>query len=253
MPSIVIGDDEPLLRFHLQKALGEVWPDAEILAQAANGEEAFALITELKPDVAFLDIHMPGQSGLDVALKINQTSPKTRVVFLTAYDQYAIKAFEQGAIDYLLKPLDEDRLMQTVQRLEILLTTLQPKASSELEQIVKLVNSQQSAPYLTWLNAQHGDAIKVVSVPDVLMFRAEDKYTTLVTEQGSFLLRLSIKMLEEKLDPSLFWRVHRNTLVNMQHVDRVEKTFSGHLQIFIKNIGKPVPVSRAKQHLFKAD
>jgi len=252
MTSIVIADDEPLLRFHLQKSLAECWPDADILAQAANGEEALALISELKPDVAFLDIHMPGLTGLEVALKVNQQSPDTRIVFLTAFDEYAIEAFERGAIDYLLKPLNEERLMQTVNRLEGVLASGQPESNSDIEQLVSLVHAQQSTPYLQWLNAQQGETIKVVSVDEVLLLRAEDKYTTLVTQSGEYLLRLSIKNLEEQLNPDLFWRIHRSTLINMRHVDRVEKNITGHLNLYLKGIDKPIAVSRAKQHLFKA-
>ena len=250
MNQIVIADDEPLLRFHLQKALAEVWPEAEVLAQAANGEEAMALIDELKPDVAFLDIHMPGLSGLEVALKMAQQKSTTKIVFLTAFDEYAVQAFERGAVDYLLKPLDENRLQKTVDRLQ------QADASAtetpDVELLLDLVSANVPQQYLTWLNAQQGDAIKVIHVDDVLYFKAEDKYTTLVSGGGEYLLRLSIKQLEEQLDPKTFWRIHRGTLINMRHVDRVEKTMTGQFQLFLRGISAALPVSRAKQHLFKA-
>lgn len=248
MSTILIADDEPLLRFHLQKALAEVWPEAEIIAQAANGDEAFALASELKPDVAFLDIHMPGLTGLEVALKIANQS--TQVVFLTAFDQYAVEAFDQGAIDYLLKPLDEKRLMKTVQRLQQKTNKAEDDAS-HIDSLINIIHAQKPT-HLTWLNAQQGEAIKVIHVDDVLCFKAEDKYTTLVTEEGEFLLRLSIKQLEEQLDGQKFWRIHRASLVNVHAIDRVEKTLTGHLQLFLKGFAKPIAVSRAKQHLFKA-
>jgi DNA-binding LytR/AlgR family response regulator len=250
MNQIVIADDEPLLRFHLQKALAEVWPEAEVLAQAANGEEALALIDELKPDVAFLDIHMPGLSGLEVALKMAQQNSTTKIVFLTAFDEYAVQAFERGAVDYLLKPLDENRLQKTVGRLQQ--ADVSATEAPDVELLLDLVSASGAQQHLTWLNAQQGEAIKVIHVDDVLYFKAEDKYTTLVSGDGEYLLRLSTKQLEEQLNPKTFWRIHRGTLINMRHVDRVEKTMTGQFQLFLKGVSAPLPVSRAKQHLFKA-
>jgi DNA-binding LytR/AlgR family response regulator len=251
MSQLIIADDEPLLRFHLQKALADVWPEAEVVAQAANGEEALALIAELKPQVAFLDIHMPGLSGLEVALKVSQLEQDTQIVFLTAFDEYAVQAFDRGAVDYLLKPLDDDRLMKTVERLQ-----QKSEASHvdkpDVEMLIDLVSATHKQNHLVWLNAQKGDAVKVVHVNDVLYLKAEDNYTTLVTEEGEFLLRLSIKELEGQLNPETFWRIHRSTLVNMTHVDRVEKNLAGQLQLYLKRSNQMLAVSRAKQHLFKA-
>jgi DNA-binding LytR/AlgR family response regulator len=252
MTKLVIADDEPLLRFHLQKMLDDVWPECDIMAQAANGEEAWALIQELEPDVAFLDIHMPGLSGLDVALKVAQHKLKTRVVFLTAYDQYALDAFDRGAVDYLLKPLDENRLEKTITRLSQLNKAQSTDSNPDLSALIEVARRVQPENYLVWLNAQKGEVIKLIHVDEVLYFRAEDKYTTLVTETDEFLLRLSIKQLEEQLNPDLFWRVHRSTLVNVRCIDRVEKTLSGHLQLYLKGVKNPLGVSRAKQALFKA-
>jgi DNA-binding LytR/AlgR family response regulator len=251
MNQVIIADDEPLLRFHLQKSLAEVWPEAEVLAQAANGEEAFSLVQELQPDVIFLDIHMPGLTGLEVALKMSQLKLNTKVVFLTAYDEYAVQAFEQGAVDYLLKPLDEARLQKTVERL-LQNAPQQTNDALDVDLLLDLVSASSPDKHLTWLNAQQGDSVKVVHVDDVLYFKAEDKYTTLVSLEGEYLLRLSIKQLEEQLDQKIYWRIHRGTLVNMRHVDRVEKTMSGHLQLFLKGVKQPLQVSRAKQNLFKA-
>lgn len=252
MTSLVIADDEPLLRFHLQKILDDLWTECEIMAQAANGEEAWALIQELEPDVAFLDIHMPGMTGLDVALKIAKHELKTRVVFLTAFDQYALEAFDRGAVDYLLKPLDENRLQKTITRLSQMTETEVAEPMADISTLIEVARRVQPESHLVWLNAQKGDVIKLVHVDEVLFFRAEDKYTTLVTENDEFLLRLSIKQLEEQLNPDQFWRIHRSTLVNVRCVDRVEKTLAGHLQLFLKGVKKPLAVSRAKQSLFKA-
>ncbi len=251
MSRLIIADDEPLLRFHLQKMLGEVWPDAEVLAQAANGDEALSLIQELSPDAVFLDIHMPGLTGLEVALHLNEHPSPPDIVFLTAYDQYAIEAFDRGAVDYLLKPLEESRLVKTVERLQARVTH-EVMPSVDMNLLMNLVNHSEVTPALKWLNAQQGDVIKVIAVDDVLYFHAEGKYTTLVCEQGEFLLRLSIRQLEEQLSTDQFWRIHRSTLINMKHVDRVEKTLSGQMQIFLHSISKPLAVSRAKQYLFKA-
>lgn len=247
---VVLADDEPLLRFHLQKALENVWPEADILAQAANGEEAIALITELKPDVAFLDIQMPGLTGLEVALQLAKEESPTKVVFLTAYDQYAVEAFDRGAIDYLLKPLDENRLAKTVERLKQQ-TAAVKQQTPELESLVELIQKVGGEQSLTWLNVQHGSAIKVLAVSDILCFKAEDKYTTVVTADGEYLVRLSIKELEQRLDPNVFWRIHRSTLLNISYLDRVEKTEEGQLEAYVKGCKKPLTVSRAKQNLFK--
>ena len=169
MTTIIIADDEPLLRFHLQKTLAEVWPEADVIAQAANGEEAWSLINELKPDVAFLDIHMPGLTGLEVALQIAKTELACQVVFLTAYDQYAVQAFERGAVDYLLKPLDENRMQQAVQRL-IAREPAQPKTEvANIDLLLEMVNATGSQRHLTWLNAQQGESVKVIHVDDVLL------------------------------------------------------------------------------------
>lgn len=251
MPTIIIADDEPLLRFHLQKTLDDLWPEGDIIAQAANGEEALALISELQPDVAFLDIHMPGMTGLDVALHLAKQSSKTRIVFLTAYDEYAIEAFDRGAVDYLLKPLDENRLTKTIERLTIEPAS-QTKQEFDVQTLLDLVSKSAPGQQLTWLNAQQGDLIKVVHIDDALFFRAEDKYTTLVTREGEFLLRQSVKQLEAQLDESIFWRIHRSTLVNMRHVDRVERALNGQTLLYVNGLSKPLAVSRAKQYLFKA-
>lgn len=249
---VVIADDEPLLRFHLQKALANVWPEADIIAQAANGEEALALIAELTPDVAFLDIKMPGLTGLEVALSVSQQELSTRIVFLTAYDEFAVDAFDRGAVDYLLKPLDENRLLKTVERLQRERLNSNRQSNPDLSSLVELVNQRQSTQSLTWLNVQRGEVVKVVAVSDVLFFRAEDKYTTVLTTDGEYLMRMSVKQLEERLDKQQFWRIHRSTLVNMSRVDRAERNDSGSFEVFVEGHDKPLAVSRARQHLFKA-
>ncbi|MEJ2073137.1 MAG: LytTR family DNA-binding domain-containing protein [Reinekea sp.] len=242
MTQLIIADDEPLLRFHLQKLLGEVWPEADVLAQAANGDEALSLIQELQPDVVFLDIQMPGMTGLEVALHLTQQAQCPTIVFLTAYDQYAVEAFDHGAVDYLLKPLDEARLQKTVHRLQQRLQDNTQVPPVDLDMLLNLVNNKAANTRLQWLTAQQGDVVKVIAVEEA----------TLGCEQGEFLLRQSIKQLEEQLDVEQFWRIHRSTLVNMKHVDRIEKSLAGQMSLYIRSITKPLPVSRAKQYLFKA-
>lgn len=253
MTTVLLADDEPLLRYHLQKSLAEVWPEAEIIAQAANGDEAVALISELKPDVAFLDIHMPGQTGLEVALACNSLPSKPTIVFLTAYDEYAIEAFEQGAIDYLLKPLDESRLQKTVDRLQAMLvddSAASSTSDSDLQKLVQLIQQNDSAP-MRWLNVQQGDSVRVIAIDEIDFFKAEDKYISVFSKNDEFLIRMSTKQLEEQLSNQQFVRIHRSTLVNLSQIERIEKTFTGHMQLWVKGYNQPLAVARAKQHLFK--
>lgn len=253
MTTVMLADDEPLLRYHLQKSLAEVWPEAEVIAQAANGDEAIALISELNPDVAFLDIHMPGLTGLEVALACNKLAQPPAIVFLTAYDEYAIKAFDQGAIDYLLKPLDETRLQKTVLRLQSVLAdnrALAAPSETDLAYFLKLVQQNTSAP-LRWLNVQQGDSIRVIAIEDIDFFKAEDKYISVFSNHEEFLIRLSTKQLEDQLPLQQFIRIHRSTLVNLNKVERIEKSFTGNMQLWVKGYNQPLAVARAKQHLFK--
>lgn len=252
MTRILIADDEPLLRFHLQKSLGEVWPEADVVAQAANGEEALTCVEALQPDIAFLDIHMPGRSGLEVGLACGCQEKPPLIVYLTAYDEFAIKAFEQGAIDYLLKPLDETRLVATVDRLKHWLTRTEKAPELNTEQLLDLL-AQHSASYLGWIKVQRGPSIKVLPVDAIDFFKAEDKYTTLYSGGESYIVRLSIKQLEAQLDPQRFSRIHRSTLVNLHCIDKVERDDQGQMRLFMKSSDKPLAVARAKQALFKPD
>ncbi|MCH8532252.1 MAG: LytTR family DNA-binding domain-containing protein [Saccharospirillum sp.] len=252
MTRILIADDEPLLRFHLQKSLGEVWPEAEVVAQAANGEEALTYIEALQPDVAFLDIHMPGRSGLEVGLACSRQDAAPLIVFLTAFDDYAIKAFDQGAIDYLLKPLDENRLMASVSRLKQRLQRVEETPGLNTDQLLELL-AQRSSNHLGWIKAQSGTVIKVIAVEEIDFFKAEDKYTTLYSQGETYLVRLSIKQLEAQLDPQCFCRIHRSTLVNLHCVDKVDRDDLGQMRLYVKGSSKPLAVARAKQSLFKAD
>ncbi|PTY38593.1 hypothetical protein BGP77_10425 [Saccharospirillum sp. MSK14-1] len=239
----VIADDEPVLREHLKQLLTQQWPELTIVAMAGDGDEAWRLIDLHRPDVVFLDIRMPGRNGLDVAESMQQAglTQNTALVFLTAYDQYAVEAFEREALDYLLKPVEPVRLDRTRERI---LAHQEPAADTSLDvtQLRQLIEAVGRPP-LRWLNVQRGQDIRVVDVADVLCFRAEDKYTTVVTAAGESLIRKSLRQLEEELDTQQFWRIHRSTLVQVAHIDRVEKTLTGRLKVHLKG-GRTEEVSR---------
>lgn len=248
----IIADDEPVLRYHLQQMLGDLWSDLEIAATAATGDEAWTLIETVRPAVVFLDIKMPGLSGLEVAARMQQAglTRECALIFLTAYDKHAIEAFEREAIDYLLKPIDERRLERTRDR--VLDRLAKPEAEHvELDDLKRLLDRNGPATSLRWLNALKGEDIYVIDVQDVLYFLAEDKYTTVVTGDGQYLIRKSLKQLESELDEQLFWRIHRSTLVQVSRIDRVERTFSGQLKVHVKGAAKPLSVSRRFSERFK--
>lgn len=254
----LLADDEPILRFHLQRQLEELWPELDSIITAANGDEAWALIQESQPQVVFLDIKMPGASGLEVAHRMQASglTKNCQVVFLTAYDQHALEAFEREALDYLLKPLDEKRLEKTLDRLRRNLEERQPQLAS-LQHLEELLNTRNqlaktAAPrYLKWIKALQSDSIHVLDVEQILAFQAEDKYTTLITAEGDFLIRTSLKQLEQELDPDLFWRIHRSTLVQVSQIARVSRSFTGQLEVQVEGIKKPLAVSRRFADQFK--
>ncbi|MGY5539815.1 LytR/AlgR family response regulator transcription factor [Vibrio brasiliensis] len=253
--SAVIADDEPLLRHHLNKLLGECWPELEIVGLAKNGQEALQLIEQHKPSVVFLDIKMPQLDGMAAAKILDKSDTETQIVFVTAYDEYALQAFETNAVDYLLKPLSEKRLEQCIAKLKVRLNTnvppLQPNMSMLLDQIQQI--SQQAKPtYLSWLRASRGDDIHLIAASDVLFFKAEDKYVSLFAKEGDkkveYLLRTSLRELLQQLDPQQFWQIHRSTIVNVSAVEKVKKVITGKMVVVIG--GEKLPVSRAMQSQF---
>ncbi len=247
----LIADDEPVLRYHLQQLLGELWPELEIAATASNGEEAWQLTEAIKPDVLFLDIKMPVMTGLEVAKRIQDAglSSECRVIFLTAFDEFAVEAFEREAIDYLLKPVDEKRLEQSIARIQQAQAQEAPQLI-DVAQLESLIPRTQS-PTLRWLNCQRGEDIFVIDIDDVLYFQAEDKYTTVVTHEGESIIRKSLKQLEEATDSDEFWRIHRSTLVQVKHIERVEKTLTGKYLVHIKGKKQALTVSRRFNERFK--
>ncbi|MEO8161025.1 MAG: LytTR family DNA-binding domain-containing protein [Arenimonas sp.] len=256
MSTCVVAEDESLLREALVQALAQAWPELSMLAECADGGSALEAIAEHQPEVAFLDIRMPGLTGLEVAAAAVSASPRTQVVFVTAYDQYAIDAFDAGAVDYLLKPIAPDRLAQTVQRVKARIASgeVAPAALSALLQqlAVALPRKLANAEPLVWITASTGNATRLIMVEDVIYFRADNKYTVVMTAAGEALLRKPIKDLLEVLDPAVFKQVHRSTIVNLKAIDSItrEDTGKGHLKL--KARPETLVVSQAFMPLFRS-
>ena len=257
MPTAIIADDERLMRDLLRTRLSQVWPDLEIIGEAKNGDEAVQLVDELKPDLTFLDIRMPGKTGMEAARDIGDAS---QVVFVTAYDQYAVEAFERGAIDYVLKPPEPERLKITVERLKERLATPAQAASAavNVSDTVTAMLSQLAekiaAPkpkYLQWIQASIGQDLRMIPVEEILFFRSDEKYTCVQTEKFEALIRKPVRDLADELDPSLFWQIHRATLVNVNAIEGVTRDIRGRHLVLIKGRPEKLEVSRSFLHLFK--
>ena len=251
MTKAIIADDEKELRIYLRNLLEEVWPDLEISGEAVNGREALDLVDTVAPQIAFLDIRMPGLSGLDVAKKI---ADSCHIVFVTAYDQYAVEAFEQEAVDYLVKPVTKMRLMQTVNRLkkQVQMSAVPPSGISDvIADVLARIQNQPRAVYLQWIKTQHKESVRLISVDDVDYFQAEDKYTVVMTAAGESLIKTSIKELTQELDPQKFWQVHRATIVNVSKIEDVSRSLTGRGVLKLKNRKESLTVSRQYLHLFK--
>jgi DNA-binding LytR/AlgR family response regulator len=249
-PTALIADDEPHLLRALAQALAEAWPGVQIVHQARNGLEAAERIAALQPDVAFLDIQMPGLTGLEVAEGIEGS---TRVVFVTAFDHYAVQAFEQQALDYLLKPVKPERLARCVQRLretQALPADRDERMLAALRQLAPALGA--ATERLRWVRAGAGELVHQIPVEEVLFFRADDKYTCVQTASREHLIRTSITELAQALDPSLFVQVHRSTIVNLAHLVGTRRDEASRLFLRIKGHAHELPVSRAYVHLFKA-
>jgi DNA-binding LytR/AlgR family response regulator len=250
MPTAVIADDEPNLASYLQKALAQAWPGLDIVAVARNGVEAAQRIAALQPDLAFLDIKMPGLSGLEVAQGIEGP---TRVVFVTAYDEYAVAAFEQQALDYVLKPVKAERLAKTVARLKLALDGRPAADDARLATALRqLLAAAPAAAPLRYVRASRGELTHQIDVADVLFFQADDKYTCVRTAAGEHLIRTTIGELAAQLDPSRFVQVHRSIIVNLAHLAGTRRDETSRLFVRIHGHAPELPVSRAYVHLFKA-
>jgi len=242
----LIAEDEPLMRERLKEKLAEAWPELDIVAEAADGNEAIALVQEWRPQIAFLDIRMPGKSGLDVAAAIGGDC---HVVFITAYDQYALGAFDAGAVDYLLKPVESDRLAATVERIKRKLASPPADLSTLLAELRATVRAD--APRMKWIKAAIGKQVKLIAVGDVVYFQADTKYTRVVLGSGEALIRTPLKELLAELDPEQFWQVHRGTIVNLDAVSGVLREDSERQFVLLKGRQEKLPISRQFTHLFK--
>jgi DNA-binding LytR/AlgR family response regulator len=260
-PTALIADDEPLLREALRRHLAEAWPELEIVAEARNGREVVRLFDETHPDICFLDVHMPGLSGVDAAKHIGRRS---HLVFVTAYDHYAVEAFARGALDYLLKPVERERLAETVERLRERLGSARPAIHTEqlieqLEfQIERLATRQAAAPAaepLRWIRAQSGKTLRLISIDDVDYLRSEDKYTTVAWRDGDkpakAVVRTALKELTAQLDSARFAQIHRSIVVNLRSIHHVVRHDNETAEIHLKGRSEILPVSRHHVSLFR--
>jgi len=248
----IVAEDESLLRHSLVAELKRAWPTLQVVAECEDGASAVEALAEHTPDVAFLDIRMPGLTGLEVAAVAAEASPRTQIVFVTAYDQYAIDAFERGAIDYLLKPVKPERLDATVARLQA--RDLQPDAAVLAALLGKLgaLPAQAGAPEpLTWLTASAGRETRLILVDDVAYFQADQKYTTVVTADGEALLRTSLRELLPRLDPNTFKQIHRSTIVNLKAIAGIVRDDSGRGTVRLRQRSETLTVSQPFMALFK--
>ena len=242
----VIAEDEPMLRAQLKARLADAWPELAIVAEAENGDQALTAIIEHRPDVAFLDIRMPVRSGIDVARELDGLC---HVVFVTAYDEYAVTAFDEGAVDYVLKPVTAERIAKVVSRLKQRLST-PPQDLAGL--LARLAEKDGSRPALKWIRASLGATMQMIPVEEIVYFQAEDKYTKVVTETAEALIKKPIKELYEELDNEAFWQIHRGTIVSLRAIARVERDWRDQPLITLKSRPEKLTVSRTFAHRFKA-
>ena len=249
-PTAVIADDERLMREQMVDRLKEAWPELSIVGEAGNGSEAIAMVRSLEPDIVFLDISMPGMDGIQAARAL---AGQVHVVFVTAHDQYAISAFEHGAVDYLLKPPDAERVALTCQRLRARLKQEPDPMNDLLAQLSQRLGAGGLKPreYMRWVQASVGANIRMIPTSDILFFRAEDKYTRVQTERFEALIRKPIKELIDELDPDEFWQIHRSTVVRVDAVEQVSRDFRGRQIVHVKGSAEKLEVSRTFNHLFK--
>ncbi|MFC1824284.1 LytR/AlgR family response regulator transcription factor [Thermodesulfobacteriota bacterium] len=248
--AIIADDEEPLRRF-LRARLSEVWPELIICGEAKNGQQALDLIERHRPEIAFLDIRMPGLTGMKVAEQIVRSC---LVVFVTAYDQYAVEAFENEAVDYLLKPVSVNRLRKSVNRLKKKLKT--DPGSSEvpaetLNRLLAAFSNKKGRQHLQYVRVQKGDGIRLIPVDEVIYFKASDKYTLVITGDEESLIRKPIKELTKELDPEYFWQIHRGTIVNVRSISRVSRSLTGRGVVRLEHRQETLRVSNRYMHLFR--
>jgi len=249
-PKLLVADDEPALAEYLRGRLAALWPEARVLPAARNGAEALATIRDEEPECAFLDIRMPGLTGLELASRIEGA---THVVFVTAYDQYAVEAFDRDAVDYLVKPVSDDRLARAIERLKAKLANREaPKGIDEVLRRIAASLPSSGAGWLKWVRALKGEEVHQVPVDEVLYFQAQDKYTCVMSRDGEFLIRTALSDIVRQLDPGTFAQVHRSTVVNLRFVASTRRDLGGRLFVRLRDGARTeLPVSRAYAHLFR--
>ena len=250
-PTAVVAEDEETLRHELVEQLGKLWPELSVVGEASDGVQALRLLDQHQPDVLFLDIQMPGATGLEVARQVNGRS---HVVFVTAYDQYAVAAFDQGAVDYVLKPLQAARFFTAISRVRQRLGGHAGDYAQQVGQAIEQISSHApgaARSFLRWINASVGQTLKLITVDEVLYFQSDNKYTRVATREGEALIRKPLKELVEELDPQQFWQVHRSTLVNAMAVAAVTRDFRGRMQLKLKERSETLLVAESYAHLFR--
>jgi DNA-binding LytR/AlgR family response regulator len=246
----IVADDEENLRAGICRMLERLWPELEISGEAENGLQALSMIEQQQPDIAFLDIRMPGMTGMAVAKK---TAMICKIVFITAYDRYAVEAFESEAVDYILKPVTDERLQSTVSRLKRYFEagTANDLSQGSIQKVIQVLENCQTTDYLRLIKVKTGSEIRFVPVSEIAYFKAEDKYTVVQTRNHEFLIKTPIKDLETQLDPNTFWRVHRSAIVNIEKIKVIKRSFTNQMMIGFDGSEHAVPVSRAYEHLFR--
>ena len=252
-PTALIADDEPLLRDQLAAHLARLWPELQVVAQARNGREAVELFDEHRPQLVFLDVHMPGMNGVEAARCIDR---RAEIVFVTAFDRYAVEAFAQGAIDYLVKPIEEERLLDSVRRVQARLRAAdeakRPEFGALLDRMAEQLR-ERGAPrqHLQWIKASVGNAVRLIRIEQVLYLRADSKYTVVAWDGGEALIRTTIRELADALDPERFVQIHRSAIVNLAHVDRFSHGPGDSGEVHLKGRSERLSVSRSYVHLFR--
>ena len=248
VPRAIIADDEPLLRAQLRARLAKLWPELEVIASVEDGAAALEALEDRAPDLMFLDIQMPEMTGVEVAKHVGN---RAHVVFVTAYDQYAIQAFETGAVDYILKPYTDERLAMTVARLKQKLASPPPDLNAIVAKLADQLRGGASKEKLQWIKASFGQNLRLIPVAEVLFFQSDEKYTRVVTAETEALIKTPIRELLDGLDTEVFWQIHRSAIVNVNAIAGVTRDFRGQAHIKVKGKDETLTVSRIYSHLFK--
>ncbi|WP_457553234.1 LytR/AlgR family response regulator transcription factor [Desulfobacula sp.] len=246
----IIADDEEILRTGITSLLKRLWPSLEICGQAENGTQALLMIQSQKPDIAFLDIKMPGMTGVEVAKNV---LGQTKIVFITAYDQFAVEAFESEAVDYVLKPVTKLRLKKSIDRLKKQLALKDQKQTPDhtIKKIIQVLENRTAPEYLRVIKVKTGTELRFVPISEIIYFKAEDKYTIVETAKNEFLITTPIKDLEKRLDPEHFWRIHRSAIVNIEKIKKITRSFTNQMLVNFHDTDDTIPVSRSFEHLFR--